>query len=124
MPKQMSINGKKHMLYQIGELSGLAGRDAITVRKWEGYGYIPRAAIRDSRGQRLYFKEEVESLVKIMNEEVPRAGIGFQKTRFKERVFSEWNKIRSKYLNNGGNGDEGKNDKEKSESKVFTGINA
>jgi hypothetical protein len=110
MPREMVVKGKKHTMYQIGELSGLVGRDSITVRKWENHGHIPRAALRDNRGQRLYFKAEVDALVKIVAEEFPRAGIGFQKTRFKERTFSEWKKIREKYL-----GGDNENSKEKAD---------
>lgn len=121
MPREMVVKGKKQMMYQIGELSGMVGRDSITVRKWETYGRIPRAAVRDNRGQRLYFKAEVDALVKIIAEEYPRAGIGFHKTRFKERVFSEWTKIREKYLG----GDNENNKKEaSSEGYIRAGTNS
>jgi hypothetical protein len=109
--KEFVVKGQKIKLYTIGELAGFVGRDPITVRKWEMYGQIPRAALRNKQGQRLYSRDEIAALVKITKEEVPHPGIGFHRTRFKERVFSEWTTIRKKYLDKGDNNESHKEEK-------------
>lgn len=93
-PKAYAVQGKLMTLYSIGELASAIMRDTNTVRKWELYGLIPRARFRDKHGRRLYAREEIEALVKIVAEENPRTGVPFKMTRLKERVQSAWEQIR------------------------------
>lgn len=97
MVKEYKIGGKLVTLYTVGELASAIGRVPVTVRKWELFGNIPRAALRDKAGRRLYYKEEVNALVKILVEEDVRAGSAISLTKLKERTFKEWGEIRKKH---------------------------
>lgn len=94
MRKLFTVNGQQMRLYTIGELASAITRDPITVRKWERYGVIPRARFRDKQGRRLYTKEEIDVLVRIVAEEGPQTGVALKTTRLTARAFAEWATLR------------------------------
>ena len=92
--KEYMVKGKKITLFTISDLANALGRETVTIRKWENLGFIPRAAMRTKSGFRLYTKDEIEILVRIVREEKLANGHSFAKTKFKERAFSAWAKLR------------------------------
>jgi hypothetical protein len=96
MGKEYKVGGKLIELFTVGDLASAIGRDPQTPRKWELHGVIPRAALRDRAGRRLYCKEEINSLVKILVEEDVKTGSPIASTKFKERVLKEWAEIRKR----------------------------
>jgi len=63
----MSSIAKKEMrpragYYRVSDIAKRTDRTPTTILRWEKTGLIPRAK-RDSRGWRMYSKDEVESIV-------------------------------------------------------------
>ena len=73
--KKMVIKGETREFYTVGQVATILGRSAHTIRKWERKGWIPPATYRtakssgsallntQSRGYRLYSREQVELLL-------------------------------------------------------------
>lgn len=51
--------------YRISDIAKQVDRSTIAVARWEKNGFIPKAK-RDSRGWRIYTKEDVEKIVGIV----------------------------------------------------------
>jgi len=96
--KTYKINGENIELFKIGELASSVGKSVETIRKWELTGLIPKAGFRDKSSRRLYLKEEIDSLVKIVIEEKPYRGRSMASTKMKSRTYNEWGKIRKSML--------------------------
>lgn len=84
-------NGVEQEFFSIGQLGkALGNRSAVTVRKWERDGILPRTPYakrgKDSRGdRRMYTRAMIEGLVKIAKEEgvlLPDKGKRLSETNF------------------------------------------
>lgn len=103
-PLTFRLKGKDTEFFTIGHLAkALGDRSAITLRKWEAEGILPKSPYvkpsEDPRGRRrMYTREQVEGLVKIAREEGvlwPRKGLRLQETKFQERAHQLFRKLRS-----------------------------
>jgi hypothetical protein len=63
----MLTSSGKGKIYRIGQLAKELDRHAITVKRWEEEGLIPKAR-RDSRGWRYYTEAEVREIKRIVEE--------------------------------------------------------
>lgn len=102
-PVVMTVKGRDVEFFYIGSLAKALGRSAITLRRWEDNGVIPRSGYTkpssDPRGKRrLYSRQQVEGIIRIANDE----GLLEKKTtltvRFTERVtelFRELKRVRA-----------------------------
>lgn len=97
MPKTYLIHGKEVELYSIGELAEMLDRERQTIRKWERAGIIPAATFRTKSGRRLYTKEQVEAIVKAVEEFDVRQGVAIPQ-EFVQRVHEEFKKAEKKYV--------------------------
>ena len=73
--RTMQVGGEARQFYTVGNVARILGRTAQTLRKWERKGWIPPATYRtakssgsallnaQSRGYRLYSREQVELLL-------------------------------------------------------------
>lgn len=94
-PQVKKLGDRYVEFFGIGDLGKALRRDAVTIRKWEAKGIIPKATFvisgKTANGnRRLYTREQVEVMVRIAEEEGlfdgdPR-GIRITDTRFTERV--------------------------------------
>jgi hypothetical protein len=93
-PRIYTVNGTKEEFFTVGQLAQALNRQAVTVRKWERDGVIPKAVFiapsDDPRGKRrLYTRQQVEGMARIAAEEgvllVHQKPIG--QTKFTERVL-------------------------------------
>ncbi|MCZ0981884.1 hypothetical protein O1L60_31230 [Streptomyces diastatochromogenes] len=104
-PQVKPYKGGYREFFGIGELAKALRRDAVTMRKWESSGVIPRATFvisgKTANGnRRLYTREQIEAIVRIAEEEGlfdgdPR-GIRIADTRFTERVKEAFEQLRQK----------------------------
>ena len=51
--------------YRISDIAKQVDRSAMAVMRWEREGFIPRAK-RDSRGWRVYSKNQIDEIVKLV----------------------------------------------------------
>lgn len=94
-PTIYRVAGEDKEFYTIGELARAVGRKAVTIRKWEASGWIPKPTYRGSapsgpqlpnhpaKGRRLYSREQVEFLVRAVNS-----------FSLDDRNSSDWDKFR------------------------------
>lgn len=93
-PRMYNVRGVETEFFTVGQLAMALGRQAVTVRKWEREGTIPKAQFiapsNDPRGKRrLYTREQVEGMIRIAADE----GVlllhqkPIKETRFTERVI-------------------------------------
>jgi hypothetical protein len=75
-PRKYVVAGVSTEFFTVGNLASALGRQAVTIRKWEREGVIPKSTYQspgrddDPRGRRrLYTREQVEGIVKIAAEE-------------------------------------------------------
>jgi DNA-binding transcriptional MerR regulator len=54
-------------LYKIKDVALRIDRSILTLKRWEKQGYIPQAR-KDSRGWRIYTEEEVQEVLRLVNE--------------------------------------------------------
>ncbi|WP_063728955.1 hypothetical protein [Streptomyces sp. RTd22] len=104
-PQVKPFNGGYREFFGIGDLAKALRRDAVTMRKWESGGVIPKATYvisgKTANGnRRLYTREQIEAMVRIAEEEGlfdgdPR-GIRITDTRFTERVKEAFEQLRQK----------------------------
>jgi len=102
--KEYVINGKKVILYTIGEVAKALGRKPVTIRMWETKAWIPKPSYRTSppkteqipgkpsKGKRLYSQEQLDTLL----EGVERYGISDHYTGdwvgFRNYIKEHWRK--------------------------------
>jgi len=65
--KVYMVGNKKVALYSIGVLANAIDRQQQTVRKWEKRGVIPPAQYRSETGRRLYTKQQVDIVKRLVN---------------------------------------------------------
>jgi hypothetical protein len=104
-PQVKPFNGGYREFFGIGDLAKALRRDAVTIRKWEASGVIPRATYvisgKTTNGnRRLYTREQIEIMVRIAEAEGlfdgdPR-GIRIADTRFTDRVKEAFEQLRQK----------------------------
>ncbi len=58
---------KRAGYYRISDIAKQVDRSTIAVARWEKKGLIPKAK-RDSRGWRIYTKDDVEKIVRMVKE--------------------------------------------------------
>ncbi|TKK84673.1 hypothetical protein FDA94_29100 [Herbidospora galbida] len=87
------VNGRPLVLYRIGVLASMLGRESVTMRKLERLGYIPKTPYTLKHEKRLgairlYSEEMILGLVNLAREEkiLIQYGIPIYKTRFRERA--------------------------------------
>lgn len=88
-----TVNGELLDLYAIGDLARMLGREAVTIRKWERLGILPKTPYSISfenllGARRLYTAEQILGIVRIAREEkvlVMYSG-DFRRTAFTARV--------------------------------------
>ena len=73
-PRYYRVNGERCEFFTLGQLAKALNREAVTIRKWEREGILPkpthRAKGKDVRGsRRLYTRSQVVGLVRIAIEE-------------------------------------------------------
>lgn len=54
-------------LYKIKDVALRIDRSILTLKRWEKQGHIPKAR-KDSRGWRIYTEEEVQEILRLVNE--------------------------------------------------------
>jgi hypothetical protein len=94
-PRIYTVAGKETEFFTVGQLARALGREAVTIRKWEREGVIPRAQFNapsdDVRGRRrLYTRAQVEGIVRIALEEGVMGAnhqMALKSTRFTEKVI-------------------------------------
>ncbi|MGD6750314.1 hypothetical protein [Streptomyces sp. BH105] len=104
-PQVKQFNGGYQEFFGVGDLAKALRRDAVTMRKWEASGVIPKATYvingKTANGnRRLYTREQIEAIVRIAEEEGlldgdPR-GIRITETRFTARVKTAFEDLKSK----------------------------
>ncbi|MFF1711206.1 hypothetical protein [Streptomyces sp. NPDC058268] len=104
-PQVKPFAGGYREFFGIGDLAKALRRDAVTIRKWEATGVIPKATYvisgKTANGnRRLYTREQIEAIVRIADAEGlfdgdPR-GIRITDTRFTERVKEAFEQLRNK----------------------------
>lgn len=89
------VRGQETEFFTVGQLAKALGRQAVTIRKWELNGIIPRATFQapnpkkdDRARRRLYSRAQAEGIVRIAIEEgiVGPGSTPISRTRFTERV--------------------------------------
>jgi hypothetical protein len=104
-PQVRPYKGGYREFFGIGHLAKALRRDAVTLRKWENGGVIPKATYlikgKTANGdRRLYTREQIEAIVQIAAQEGlfdgdPR-GIRITDTNFTERVKEAFEALKSK----------------------------
>lgn len=104
-PLIFKLKGKDTEFFTIGHLAkALGDRSAITLRKWEAEGILPKSPYvkqsEDPRGRRrMYTREQVEGLVRIAREEGvlwPRKGLRLSETNFRTRAQELFTSLRAR----------------------------
>lgn len=104
-PKVKVVNGESMEFFTTGQLAQALGREAVTIRKWERDGIIPKPMYHksgsggDPRGRRRYYtRDQVEGIQKIAFEEGLLKGDqrSIKATRFTERVIDLFRMLRTK----------------------------
>lgn len=104
-PQVKPFAGGYREFFGIGDLAKALRRDAVTIRKWEAGGVIPKATYvisgKTANGnRRLYTRDQINVMVRIAEEEGlfdgdPR-GIRITDTRFTARVTEAFEQLRQK----------------------------
>jgi hypothetical protein len=103
-PRQYLIKGVLEDFFTTGQLASALGRQAVTIRKWEREGIIPKPTHKvigeggDPRGnRRLYTREQVEGIVAIAREEGLLKGDqrSVRATQFTDRVIELFRRTRN-----------------------------
>jgi MerR-like DNA binding protein len=92
-PLRYSVAGKPMEFVTIGDLAAALGRSAVTLRRWETQGILPRAKYRApgavrQKARRLYTVEQRDAIVRIAEEEglLSSRRPPIESTKFTERV--------------------------------------
>lgn len=94
-PRTYTVKGVEVEFFTVGQLAAALGRKAVTIRKWEHDGIIPRATFQapnpkkdDRARRRLYSRAQAEGIVQIAVEEgLMISATKVSRTRFTERVI-------------------------------------
>lgn len=94
MPSRVyTVRGQDTEFYTIGSLATALQRQVVTLRKWEQKGYLPPAQFRapgkKTKQDRLYTREQIEGLAKILEQEgllLARKKMRIDQTDFPERA--------------------------------------
>ena len=108
--RTLTIQGKGVECFTTGQLAFLlGGRSAVTIRKWENEGTLPKSGYSlagkdgDVRGRRRYYtRKQVEAVLDIARQEgvfYPGPRINIQKTQFTSRVLQEFRRLREQGIN-------------------------
>lgn len=90
--KEYAIDGKVRTLYTVGEFATAVGKKAVTIRKWERDGIIPKASFRDDSNRRLYSESQIREMRELVSKyitqgkKVPQEFIMKARDVFKESV--------------------------------------
>jgi len=99
-PFVFTVGGKEQEFFSIGHLGkALGNRSAITLRKWEADGILPKSPyLKPSATPRMYTRAMVEGLVRIAREEGvlwPHKGVRLSETKFQPRALELFQSLRS-----------------------------
>lgn len=99
------VGGRHVEFYSIGQLAAMLNRSAVTVRRWERQGIIPRATFiksgqdNDDRGKRrLYSRAQIEGMVTAAREEgiLDDLSKGIRDTKFTDKVIKIFSELEKK----------------------------
>lgn len=91
-PKKYIVDGKEKELYSISVMAEKIERQRQTVRLWEKRQVIPPAKYRTSSGARLYSKEQINVLSRLVNKYDLKQGKKIPE-EFREEVFSSFKNV-------------------------------
>jgi DNA-binding transcriptional MerR regulator len=91
--KAYTIGGKRIILYPIGTLATECGKSPVTLRKWEADGQLPKAPFRDGSNRRMYAKEHIALIKKLVADENLTSGVHFKKTNFAKKALEGFKKL-------------------------------
>lgn len=101
-PRKYVVGGREVEFFTVGQLATALHRKAVTIRKWEREGILPKATFQspgrdeDPRGRRrLYSREQVEGIVRIATEEGVLASHQkpFKESQFTARVIDLFKRL-------------------------------
>lgn len=95
--KITKVNGEKVKLYYVGKLADAINRTSQTIRLWENKDIIPKAIFK-SKDRRLYSKEQIETIVKVVEETGIRPGKSLVEVDFPRKVHNAINELNKKYV--------------------------
>lgn len=95
-----TVRGRETEFYTVGSLAKALQREVVTLRKWEQKGYLPAAQYRapgkKAKQDRLYTREQIEGLAKILQEEgllLARKKMRIDQTNFPERAHRLFDRL-------------------------------
>lgn len=96
--KKMKLpNGKVVELFYISTLAMNLGRTPATVRKWEISGVIPPALFKDSSGNRMYTREQIDCIVKCAEDAKITGGKSLHNTSFSSKCYKRLEELNKQY---------------------------
>lgn len=100
--KKFTVGNREVELFTISQLATALNRKAVTIRKWEQEGVIPKATYskpgkdKDVRGRRrMYSREQVEAMIVIAQQEKILHDLHkrISTTQFKTKVLAAFKEI-------------------------------
>jgi hypothetical protein len=68
-PQHLYFDDRNITFYSRGALATALNRQVVTIRTWESKGILCRSRLKNTRGQYIYTREQIEDLVKLAEEE-------------------------------------------------------
>jgi hypothetical protein len=68
-PQHLHFQGRNITFYTRGALATALNRKLVTIRTWESKGILCRSRLKNTRGQYIYTREQIEDLVKLAEQE-------------------------------------------------------
>lgn len=99
-PKEVVINGTKILTMTLGQLARQVGRKGRTMRAWEHDGILPPPMFRSKAGYRMYTVEEVDAVVKSIENEHVQNGVKMPES-FKRSLHEKFAIVRDAYRRSG-----------------------
>lgn len=87
--KEYYIDGKRVVLYTLGELCNATFREHQTLRKWEKNEIIPPPSYKDDRGRRLYTKGQIKLVKELIEKYNVRQGASIPE-EFIEEIWDKF----------------------------------
>ena len=68
-PQHLYFEERNITFYTRGALATALNRKVVTIRTWEANGVLCRSRLKNTRGQYIYTREQIEDLIKLADEE-------------------------------------------------------
>jgi hypothetical protein len=68
-PQYLYFEDRNITFYTRGALAMALNRKLVTIRTWEANGVLCRSRLKNTRGQYIYTREQIEDLIKLADEE-------------------------------------------------------